>query len=147
MSVVFRVDASINIGIGHVMRCLTLADEIKKTDSDILFICRELKGNLRRLINKRGFEVSLIHHNLEGKKNNKDFSWLPDVNETIDIIRNINPTWLIIDHYGIDYRWHDKIRKHTNQIMVIDDLANRQMYCDLLLDNTIGRVPKDYYFF
>jgi UDP-2,4-diacetamido-2,4,6-trideoxy-beta-L-altropyranose hydrolase len=146
MSVVFRVDASINIGIGHVMRCLTLADEIKKTDSDILFICRELKGNLRRLINKRGFEVSLIHHNLEGKKNNKDFSWLPDVNETIDIIRNINPTWLIIDHYGIDYRWHDKIRKHTNQIMVIDDLANRQMYCDLLLDNTIGRVPKDYYF-
>ena len=144
MSVVFRVDASINIGIGHVMRCLTLADEIKKTDSDILFVCSALEGNLKRLINIRGFEVSLINHDLE-VKNNQNFSWYQDVNETIGIIKNIKPTWLIIDHYGIDYLWHDKIRKYTNQIMVIDDLANRQMYCDLLLDNTIGRKPKDYY--
>ena len=44
--IVFRVDASLKIGTGHVMRCLTLANLLKKKFVDVSFICREHKGNL-----------------------------------------------------------------------------------------------------
>ena len=45
MKVVFRVDSSTQMGLGHLMRCLSLADELKKQNHNITFICRELNGN------------------------------------------------------------------------------------------------------
>jgi UDP-2,4-diacetamido-2,4,6-trideoxy-beta-L-altropyranose hydrolase len=42
--------------------------------------------------------------------------------------------WMVVDHYGIDASWERGLRDHVDRIMVIDDLANRQHDCDLLLD-------------
>lgn len=53
----FRCDASVRIGSGHVMRCLTLADELKKKGVNTVFISRELKGNLFNIIRERGHEL------------------------------------------------------------------------------------------
>ena len=57
MKIIFRVDASSQIGSGHVMRCLTLAKILKKQGSDCKFICRDHKNNLIEKIKKEGFEV------------------------------------------------------------------------------------------
>jgi len=46
MNVVFRVDASLQMGIGHVMRCLVLAQALKENGAKVEFICRNYKGNL-----------------------------------------------------------------------------------------------------
>ena len=59
MKAVFRVDASLKIGTGHVMRCLTLAS-IKKNFVDVSFICREHKGNLINYILESGFICMLL---------------------------------------------------------------------------------------
>ncbi|SUD98992.1 hypothetical protein [Psychrobacter phenylpyruvicus] len=56
MNVVFRCDASIQIGTGHVMRCLTLADELARQGAKCYFICREHKGNLIDFITQKGYE-------------------------------------------------------------------------------------------
>lgn len=56
-NIVFRTDASVLMGSGHVMRCLTLAQEIKKYGATIKFISREYSGNLNHLILKKGFKV------------------------------------------------------------------------------------------
>ena len=37
-----RVDASATIGTGHVMRCLTLADELFKYGYQIIFMCQKI---------------------------------------------------------------------------------------------------------
>ncbi len=42
----FALDASLKIGTGHVMRCLTLAEALKQQGADITFICRAHKGHL-----------------------------------------------------------------------------------------------------
>ncbi|VAW49779.1 hypothetical protein MNBD_GAMMA04-423, partial [hydrothermal vent metagenome] len=57
MKVVIRVDASLQIGSGHVMRCLTLAEVLKKQGGEIFFICREHTGHLMDMIQQKGFEV------------------------------------------------------------------------------------------
>ncbi len=57
MKVIFRVDASTQIGTGHVMRCLTLANAFKKNGADICFICRKHDNNLIDKIYTNNFKV------------------------------------------------------------------------------------------
>ena len=63
MKFVIRVDASIYIGTGHVIRCLTLADRLRIKCTDINFICREEPGNMISYIGNRGYKV----HQLPGE--------------------------------------------------------------------------------
>ena len=51
MKVVFRVDSSSEIGIGNIMRCLSLADKLKQQNHEVVFVCRALPGNINLLIN------------------------------------------------------------------------------------------------
>jgi len=57
MKIIFRADGSRDIGLGHIIRCLTLAEELKTRDSssEILFITRYKEG--QKIIEKRGFKV------------------------------------------------------------------------------------------
>lgn len=51
---------------------------------------------------------------------------------------------LVVDHYDCDITYESRFRPFAKMIMVIDDLANRQHDCDLLLDQTYGRTPSEY---
>lgn len=149
MNFVFRVDSSIKIGSGHLIRCLTLAKLLKKKGHICKFICRDHRGNLIEKIKKENFEVNILH-NIEGTEerlsSNKKVSiytswlgasWHQDADQTINTLDNNKIDWLIIDHYGIDIKWEQKLRLYTRKIMVIDDLANRDHDCDLLLDQNL----------
>jgi len=145
MNVVFRVDASSLIGSGHLMRCLTLATILSERSCSIFFICREYDSSLYTLIEKQGFLVVYLPFVNSQLRNNNglcsdegvlNVSWQDDAQQTIKAINSINiqPDWLIIDHYSLDTNWECALRKHVGHIMVIDDLANRTHDCDLLLD-------------
>ena len=57
MRVVFRVDASLEMGTGHVMRGLTLAQVLKENGASVEFICRKRKGDLIDKIRSSGCNV------------------------------------------------------------------------------------------
>jgi len=147
MKIIFRTDASIKIGSGHVMRCLTLAEELKKNGASVLFISRKHSGNLNHLISIKGFQVIELNQSEIGKSNkskslqNEDDyrKWLgvsqeQDAEESIKILVHDPSDWLIVDHYGLDEAWEKMIKFHVKNIMVIDDIANRRHDCDILLD-------------
>lgn len=157
MKVVFRVDASIQMGTGHVMRCLTLANALKNQGAECYFICREHPGNLIGLITQRGYHVDTLPYmdlSQEDKLQNHNAdlahaSWLgatqkADASLCIPLMEALKPDWLIVDHYALDIRWEKALRPYCKQVMVIDDLADREHDCDLLLDQTFGRDLKDY---
>ena len=145
MRIILRVDGSTKMGSGHVMRCLTLAVELKKNGSDITFISRAHEGNLNGLISDKGMKVAELSapdsRSVQvGNGGSNDYAeWLgvtqeQDARESINALGKTIPDWLIVDHYGLDEAWETVLRTHVKNIMVIDDLANRIHDCNLLLD-------------
>ena len=137
MKVCFRTDASFNIGTGHVMRCLTLADELRQKGTDISFICREDPGNLVSYIESRGYKVHRLPGEIDIEMDRRLTKEFLSKYET-------KPDWLIMDHYDIDISWEYPVRKYAKKFMVIDDLANREHDCDLLLDQNYSRNKNRY---
>jgi len=149
MRIGFRVDASIRIGSGHIMRCLTLAEQLKKNGIEVDFFCRDYPEKMSVLVKERGYRLHLLpslcaKHEGIGLDSWLGLTWQKDIEHTITAMSGEAYDCMIIDHYGIDYQWHKKLRRYVNKIMVIDDLADRQLDCDLLLDQTFGR-KKDIY--
>lgn len=152
--VIFRADASIHIGTGHVMRCLTLAESLKAQGVTSHFICREHPGHLIDFIRGKGHVTHPLP--LSPRVNSQPESpalahaeWLgatqiEDAELCAKILQPLHPDWLVVDHYALDSRWESALKPHADQLMVIDDLADRAHDCDLLLDQTFGRDTADY---
>ena len=60
MKILIRADASLQIGSGHIMRCLTLAHELSRRGHEVRFICRALPGHLGETIERAGFGLVLL---------------------------------------------------------------------------------------
>ena len=140
MQVAIRVDSSTQIGSGHLMRCLTLALRFRQgRRAEILFVCRDLLGNIASLVQKQGFQLSLLPR-VEADTGLVGYAaWLTvsqerDASETIAALPEGGADLLIVDSYALDKNWEHILRPHVRKIMVIDDLANRPHDCDMLLD-------------
>jgi len=151
MKITFRVDASTQMGIGHVMRCLSLAQILKQNNASIEFICRKHAGNLIDKIHSSGFNVHELEVLEEFEVDNKlaHSHWLgatqkKDADNCIDILKKEKIDWLIVDHYAIDEDWQRELKPFCEKLMVIDDLADRKHRCDVLLDQTFGRQQENY---
>ncbi|KGR90101.1 pseudaminic acid biosynthesis protein PseG [Ureibacillus massiliensis 4400831 = CIP 108448 = CCUG 49529] len=108
--IIIRTDASVEIGSGHVMRCLTVAKYLQEYDCKVKFFMKQLPGNLIDYVKEEGF---------------------------VNITQIEKADLYIIDHYGIDEVWEKQVRPFTKKIAVIDDLANRRHDCDLLMDQNV----------
>src|SRR3989338_594455 len=131
MNIVVRVDASIDTGTGHVMRCLTLADELRQSGASVSFVCREGGGNLIELIGRKGYVVHRLPAGIDLEADKR-------LTQRVLKEQPAPPDWLISDHYDFDVLWESPLRRFVKKIMVIDDLANRQHDCDLLLDQNFS---------
>jgi UDP-2,4-diacetamido-2,4,6-trideoxy-beta-L-altropyranose hydrolase len=157
MKIAFRTDASNQIGTGHFVRCLTLADELIKQGAHIRFISRNLPLHLIEMLNAKGMEcISLItvasQEPIDGLAHS---SWLgtsqaQDAQATIQALADQSWDWIIVDHYALDELWERAVHVSCKKLMAIDDLADRQHDCDVLLDQNyyadtqkryIGKVP------
>lgn len=147
MRVAIRVDASLTAGLGHVMRCLTLAQELREHGATVSFISREHPGNLCVLIEERGFSVSrlpvpaanMVFDNAPVHAAWLGASWQEDARQTLAALDTTAEKfdWLVVDHYAIDHRWETAVASSVTRMMVIDDLADRQHACALLLDQNL----------
>ncbi len=160
MKAAFRVDASLQIGSGHVMRCLTLAEALREKGVQCHFISREHPGHLLQLIHERDFILTMLPQSIfipvDHLENGNILAadpahaawlgcdWQTDAEQTRAVLADYQPDWLVVDHYALDQRWEKALKLNSRKLMVIDDLADRPHQCDLLLDQNVGRQIGDY---
>lgn len=124
-NVAFRLDAGAEIGLGHLMRCLAIADRLRAAGAECHFLCHDLPAHLLPLLQAHH------HHPLATQD---DAGPLP----------RLQPDWLVLDHYQIDRMVEQELAVHCDQLLVIDDLADRPHHCQLLLDQGPLRTAADY---
>lgn len=136
-TIAIRVDGNSEVGAGHLIRCLALAAQLRALSREVIFIGREGKGSLSHLVEMAGFRWINLDTCRHNSTSHLDvFEEEDDAKTTLCAIEQLssNVDWMIVDHYGIGIHWERTLRKAVRKVLVIDDLANRQHDCDILLD-------------
>ena len=157
LRIVFRTDANLVIGTGHFVRCLTLADELRRTGAHIFFVARDLPLHLQQMLSERNISYRALPK-IEAAHNMDELphaTWLQtsqthDAEQTLAALGAGSWDWLVVDHYALDHRFETPLRAIARRVLVIDDLADREHDCDVLLDQNfyhnqqqryLGKVP------
>lgn len=150
MRIVIRVDASIFIGSGHVMRCLVLAKQLRGFGYEIVFATKPQKGDFFHYISQQGFKVLALDRSKKvvTPSFSGDYSawlqgsWEEDANDFV--LKTKTADVIIVDHYSLDACWESAVSKKLHcKVIVIDDLV-REHFADLIIDQTYGRRSKEY---
>ena len=129
MNILFRADSSSTIGTGHIMRDLVLATQYK--DANITFVTQNLDGNINHKIIEAGYNLKLVKSN--------------DIKELDKLIKKLNIDLLVIDHYGINYKFEKrlKVKNPKLKILAFDDTYEKH-HCDIVLNHNISGDKKRY---
>lgn len=129
---VFRADASVALGAGHVMRCLSLGDVLSRMGWEVAFACRAGTEETVSLLERSAHVVLALDGDAAAEARSLAGRWPAGCD------------LLVVDHYGRDAEFEAACRPWARRILAIDDLAGRPHECDILLDQTPGRGPDDY---
>ncbi|ATF09001.1 UDP-2,4-diacetamido-2,4,6-trideoxy-beta-L-altropyranose hydrolase [Candidatus Enterovibrio altilux] len=142
MNVMIRVDASEQIGTGHIMRCLVLSKKLLARNHTVTILSRALKGNLIDYCCQQGIStVALPTIEKITASNYNDYQpWLrvnqkKDARQCLTTLKEASFDWIVCDHYALDTQWQSLMKRHDTKLLAIDDLANRQHNCDILFDH------------
>ena len=150
MNIIIRVDASIHIGSGHVMRCLVLANSLRDQGHEVSFASRPQQGDLIEFVRGKGFVVTELVTPTHWSKpqNSSDYAgwlqvtWQEDAESFIQEAPDVD--LIIIDHYGINADWELLASNRLAcKVFAIDDLL-RKHHADMILDQTLLRKPASY---
>ncbi len=133
-TVILRADGNSKIGLGHISRCLALA-EMLSGEFECVFVTRNIPESLKNQINKvckNLYEIP-VHINT----NADEVKWIgKHLSEKRDVF--------ILDgyHFGTDYQ--RAVRAQGYRLICIDDLADKHYVADVVINHSGGWSVKDF---
>jgi UDP-2,4-diacetamido-2,4,6-trideoxy-beta-L-altropyranose hydrolase len=122
--VLFRVDGSERIGAGHLVRCLAIANELMERGIGATFLVADTTRPFRAWIRDAGHEL------------------LDQQDEKSLYARGFR--WVVVDHYGLEAGWIEANRDIAAHWLAIDDLADRPLLVDILVNPNPWAAGQDY---
>ncbi len=143
------------MGGGHVMRCLALANALATYGTQSVFLCAQISDGLSTRITQAGHRLILLPaqdtsvvtgggHNTQAPPHASwlgsdwDTDWRWDAHQCSMVLEGMRPDWIVVDHYALDHHWHTQMRACLRSpscgVLAIDDLGDRDLACDVLLD-------------
>ncbi|WP_027255509.1 UDP-2,4-diacetamido-2,4,6-trideoxy-beta-L-altropyranose hydrolase [Planktothrix agardhii] len=136
MQVVFRVDASTQIGTGHVMRCLALAQAWQDTQGQPIFIMANPIPALEERLKSEGMKV--VHLAAEPGS-------LADAQETAALAHQFEANWVVVDGYQFGSEYQQTIKNSGLNLLFIDDYGHAEhYYADVVLNQNISAEEEWY---
>ena len=133
-NVAFRFDAESNIGIGHLMRCIALAEELIKRGNNCFFLTKTNEEKLIKKIKKTGCIFEKLPYDLD---------IISDSDYVGSFCINNNIKWIVTDHYKIDTKYINNLKSYNLKVLSIDDNANIFYPSDIVVNQNIGAEKLD----
>lgn len=140
-NVLFRLDASSEVGGGHLMRCLALAQACRAEGWNAGFIgC--LQESFTTLIEQAGYRLTRLDRNISTKS---------DMAQSIEHIKmmrqkNTEISWVVVDAYHLKPTYINAMREESVRVLQLDDTASQTQYQpDLLLNQNVGAEHLPYH--
>ena len=109
------------------MRCLAIAEEMRRRTHDVVFMTGPLTPEAVPLLRRSGFPLVEV---------------APDERLAATLF-DLSADLLVVDHYGIDAET-ERLARAVVPVATIEDQPGRRHACDLLADPTSGRLPAEY---
>jgi UDP-2,4-diacetamido-2,4,6-trideoxy-beta-L-altropyranose hydrolase len=134
-NLLIRADASTQIGTGHIMRCLALAQGWQEHGGKAVFLSHCENDSLRLRLENEGIDFMHV---------DSPHPDPTDLQATLSLLSELQAEWLATDGYHFDQAYHQAVRRAGYRLLVIDDLAHLpEYYADILLNQNInaGQLP------
>jgi len=118
--IAFRTNGSAIIGLGHLRRCMALAQQLREQEAETRFVVNEEPG-LLKFLREHGFEVVGVD---EGDTS--------DLSQTLKHLHQWAARALVVDSYEVSGECLSQVRGLA--VVVIDDLADRPLSVDLVIN-------------
>jgi len=123
--ILIRTDGGVQIGHGHLVRCLALA-QMLKDDFEIIFYCKEIPETIVPELK----DCRIICNKIETED---------------EFLRQLNDnTIAVLDGYHFDIDFQKQIKSTGSKLVCIDDLHDKEFVADLIINHAPGVKSEDY---
>jgi UDP-2,4-diacetamido-2,4,6-trideoxy-beta-L-altropyranose hydrolase len=134
--IIIRVDASTNIGSGHLMRCLALAQTWQDTQGQPIFLMANSVPALEERLKSEGMKVVLL---------TTEAGSLADAQETAALAHQFEAKWVVVDGYQFGSEYQQTIKNSGLSLLFIDDYGHAEhYYADFVLNQNISADEQFY---
>jgi UDP-2,4-diacetamido-2,4,6-trideoxy-beta-L-altropyranose hydrolase len=129
MNLLFRTEASVAIGTGHVMRCLALAQSCGDAGGQAIFAMAEATPAAEKRLQSEGLEVVRVAGRVGGAA---------DAEETTKLAHQRSASWAVVDGYEFGAEYQSSLKSHGLKVLFIDDNGHAGHYsADLVLNQNV----------
>ena len=135
-ALIIRADANAEMGAGHLMRCLALAQAWKDAGGGATFITACQNEDLLQRLREEGFDIHLL---------TQPYPDPSDCDYTKDILAGYPSAWIVLDGYHFNEVYQQQVKELGHRLLVIDDMAHlKHYYADIVLNQNLHAEQLQY---
>ena len=129
-AILVRADGDAEIGTGHVMRCLALAQAWRKSGGIVYFAAARINTALEKRLLQEEIAITKIKGVVGGKE---------DVSQTINLAKDCGAAWIVADGYHFGAIYQEQIKAAGLLLLLLDDYGHSEYYCaDYILNQNLA---------
>ncbi len=135
MQILFRADAGVGIGSGHLMRCLGLAQFLCDEGADCTLLTTQMAEPVVERWREEGIEVL----ELRGERGSPE-----DAAATLAAAAECAAQWIVADGYEFGLDWQHAVKEGEQKLLYFDDLGGATFAAGLVVNQNPGAQDLSY---